>query len=143
MAKNLGRVAAGVAIAGAALLLKWFSSRDSSKVPGAATQAAEGDIDEDPGLATLGEVEEAIRRVEKFDVVFTLSGRAAGSNKRGFTPYPYQNKLNDDYDVKAYLGQRIIGYYAHHGLGIEVRRADGAVAAGGTKLRTVRETYKS
>jgi hypothetical protein len=150
MAKNFGRVAAGAAVAGAALLIRWLSTRNA---PEAATstsdtvaptkEMADDEIEEDPGMATLGEVELSIRKVEKLDVAFVhQTGRDARSNKRGFTPYMYQYKLSDDYTVSNLINKRLAGPYEHHGLKIVVKYADGAIAMGGTRLGKVRETFK-
>ena len=65
--------------------------------------------------------------------------RDARSNKRGFTPYPYQYKLNGDYTIADLINQRLAPLYDHHGLRIVVKKADGAIAMGGTRLRMVRD----
>ncbi len=137
MAKNYRQIAAGAALAGAGLLIRWFSTRGS----------ADEEFEEDPGLATLGEVEDAILEVEGFRVSFThSSGRNARSNKRGFPPYQYQKKLNDDFSVKAYLKRRISYTYGslleEHGMTAVVEYADGAKVMGGAHLVTVRDSYK-
>jgi len=96
-----------------------------------------------PGLATLREVEVAIRKVEKLSVTFLREdGRSARSSTRGFTPYMYQYKLSDDFTVTDLINRRLRGPYQHHGLRIVVLHSDGSVAMGGNRLRTVRETFK-
>jgi hypothetical protein len=150
MAKNFGRIAAGTAIAGGAFLIKWLASREKAVSPMASadpieeTAAVERTLEEDPGMATLGEVEQAIFEVEKVKVSFRHpSGRDARSNKRGFTPYSYQKKLNSDYTVANFIKQRIAPLYEHHGLRIVVTFQDRSIAHGGNMLRQVRESFET
>lgn len=136
MAKSYRQLAAGAALAGAGLLISWFSTRGSVDV-------SVEDLEEDPGLATLGEIEDKIFEVEGFFVRFThADGRNARSNKRGFAPYPYQSKKHPTTTVSSYLKLRVDEHYGHHGLKTVVIFKDGAIAMGGNQLGTVRESYK-
>jgi hypothetical protein len=99
-------------------------------------------IEEDPGMATLGEVEADIRRVEKVDVAFLhrISGRDARDDRRGFLPYAYVNKIGDDVAVAELVRRRLSGY-EKHGLKAVVKDASGDPVHGGTHLRSVRASY--
>jgi hypothetical protein len=99
-------------------------------------------IEEDPGMATLGEVEAGIRRVEKVDVVFIhrKSGRDARDDRRGFPPYSYQKKIGDDFAVAELIRRRLDGY-ERHGLKAVVKDGFGYPVHGSTHLRSVRATY--
>jgi hypothetical protein len=94
-------------------------------------------------MPTLGQVEDAILRIEEFEVAFThASGRDARSNKTGFIPYPFKYRLNPELTVADWIRQRAEPYYGEHGYRIVVKYADGTPAHGGTKLKQVRADYR-
>lgn len=100
------------------------------------------DVEEDPGMATLGEVQDTINRVERLTVVFVYpkSGRDVRDDRRGFTPYPFVNKINDDLTVSDLIRRRF-GDYERHGLKAVIKDYDNNIVHGGTRVREVRRTF--
>jgi hypothetical protein len=100
------------------------------------------DVEEDPGMNTLGEVEESIRRVERVVVSFVhrKSGRDVRDDRRGFTPYGFVNKAPNDQRVSDFILHRLVNYETH-GLKAIVKYKNGKNAHGSTRLSEVRETY--
>jgi hypothetical protein len=105
--------------------------------------AVREDFDEDPGMATLGELEESIHLVERVTVSFVhrTSGRDVRDDRRGFTPYAYQKKASDDFTVSDFIRRRLAGH-ERSGLKAVVRLGNGKAAHGATKLREVRKGYE-
>lgn len=98
--------------------------------------------DDDPGRATLREVEDEIFAVERVRVSLThrASGRDARGDRRGFAHYSYVYKLSGDYTVSDLIRRRLIDYESR-GLKPVVKYADNTQAQGGTRLSQVRSTY--
>lgn len=99
-------------------------------------------LEDEPGLATLGEVERAIYDVEKVQVAFLdPSGFAVQSNRRGLLPYPFQRKSPSDDTVSVFIEQRLAPFYEHHGMRIVLKAPNGLAVPGETMLGQVRESF--
>jgi hypothetical protein len=132
-----------------AFLFKWSAGAETptSQISSPANTVEETTspdlmLEDEPGLATLGEVERAIYDVEKVRVAFLdPSGFAVQSNKRGLLPYPYQRKSPSDDTVSAFIEQRLAPFYEHHGMRIVLQAPDGLAVPGETILGHVRESF--
>lgn len=99
-------------------------------------------LDEDPGLATLHDVQRMIFEVEKVKVVFIHpSLEEVAPSKRAFVPYPYKRKVPNDTTVSAFVHQRLAPFYELHGLRGVVQNPDGSPVAGETTIRDIREAF--
>jgi hypothetical protein len=138
---------ATVVAAGAGLIAKQMENAGKTSPPDDSKEATNAqtlkkEVEEDPGMATLGEVEESIRRVERVVVSFVhrKSGRDVRDDRRGFTPYPFVNKAPEDLRVSDFIRRRLADY-ERHGLKAIVKYENNDHAHGGTRLSEVRETY--
>jgi hypothetical protein len=99
-------------------------------------------LDEDPGLATLDDVQRTIFEVEKVKVVFIHpSHEEVAPNKRAFVPYPYKRKIPNDTTVAAFVHQRLAPFYELHGLRGVVQNPDGSPVGDETTIRDVRDAF--
>ena len=91
-------------------------------------------------MATIGNVERKIRRVEHFEARFLyLDGTDVRSDKAGLPQYPYEVAAGGMITVDAWKRGRFRMVYP----GYEVRVLDrrGRIAPGNTRLSTVRASY--
>ena len=100
------------------------------------------DVEADPGMATLGEIEESIQRVERVIVSFAHrnSGRDVRDDRCGFPPYQFVNKVSDDFTVSDLIRRRFSDYERHNIKAI-VKNSRNEIMYGGTRLREVRKTF--
>jgi hypothetical protein len=99
-------------------------------------------LHEEVDMATLGDVEDAIRDVEEFDVVWVHddTGRDARRDRAGYVPYGRKHKFNGDRTVTDFIRNRL-GDYTDDALRATVRDGRGNVAHGGTQIKKVRASY--
>ena len=91
-------------------------------------------------MATVGQVEVAIRRLEGFDVnVRHPHGRNVRSDRQDLPRYDYKRRLNGDATVRQWIDGRFTPNYS--GWDVEVLAANRNPVHGGTRLKTVRSTY--
>src|SRR5690242_10756992 len=92
-------------------------------------------------LPQVDRVERMIERVEGFAVrILWPSLRNVRSDKEGVPSYAFERAAKDDFTVAAWKEQRFNSSYP--GYKVEVLDGQGRVAAGNTKLGTVRQTYR-
>jgi hypothetical protein len=91
-------------------------------------------------MATIGNVEKRISKVEEFDIQFLHpDGRDVRGDKRDIPGYDYERKLKGSATVSDWISGRFKKKYP--GYNVRVLKADGTKASGQTRLTTVRDTY--
>ena len=91
-------------------------------------------------MATIGNVERKIRRIEHFEARFLyLDGSDVRSDKEGLPHYPYEVAASGSITIDAWKRGRFRRVYP--GYDVKVLDLRGRVVPGNTRLSTVRDSY--
>jgi hypothetical protein len=91
-------------------------------------------------MATIGNVERKIRRVEHFEARFLyLDGTDVRSDKEGLPQYPYEVAASGTITIDAWKRGRF--RLAFPGYDVKVLDRRGRILPGNTRLSTVRDSY--
>lgn len=92
-------------------------------------------------MATIRSIERQIYRVEGFRVriLHGRDRRDVRGDKEGVPGFTYERAMKNDANVVQWRRQRFAQRYP--GYNVEVLRADGTTAHGGTRLGTLRRGY--
>jgi len=91
-------------------------------------------------MATIGNVERKIRRIEHFEARFLyLDGTDVRSDKEGLPQYPYEVAASGMMTAEAWKRGRF--RRAYPGYDVKVLDRRGTAVLGNTRLSTVRDSY--
>lgn len=94
----------------------------------------------DANMPNVQRLERAIQKVEGFQVTIRhADGRDMRSDKEGMRGYPFRRGAKNDFTVAKWREQRFQRNYP--GFDVSILLRNGAVASGGMKLATVRDSY--
>ncbi|MBE8953424.1 MAG: hypothetical protein SR1Q7_09820 [Quinella sp. 1Q7] len=86
-------------------------------------------------MATAGELEQQISRIEGFDATIKQGGKDVRSDKGGFEDWPYQKQSKDTMTVSKWISKFQTQY---PGYDVEVSSGGNADIHGNTHLKNIR-----